>query len=354
MMHSTTRNNRRAQGGFTLVEMMVAVLIGLILSAGVIQIFISSRQSYRVQEGLSRLQENARAAMGFLVREVRMAGFTGCYRGAPTSIENILNTPNDYSWGTSNMLGGNDASSGSTWSPALDASLSGSVLPGTDVINIRHMGSDSIDLVSPYNNSAQLFADTYNGLNLGDVVMVTDCSKGSVFQLTNIATNSGNGAKYDLVHSNSSPYNPGNSTPLLANSYGPGSEVARMVNEVFYIGDSKSNTNVPALYRRSLQNNGNGSAMTDEELVDNVENMQLLYGVDTDNDGSANMYVTAATANMANVVSIRISLLLRTGTDHLVTTPQTYTYNGQTVTATDHRIRRVFSSTVKLRNRGLT
>jgi len=351
MMRPVTVSKRRTQRGFTLVEMMIAMVIGLILSAGVIQIFLSSRQSYRMQEGLSRLQENARFAMGFLTREVRMAGFTGCYRGTPSSIENILNTPNSFDWGASNMLGGNDGSSGGSWTPALDTSLSGSVLPGTDVINIRHMGSDSIDLIDPFNNSAQLFVDTYSGLNLGDVVMVTNCSRGSVFQLTNIATNNGSKAKYDLVHSKSSPYSPGNASSLLGNSYGPGSEVAKMVNEVFYIGTGTSGA--PALFERSLQNVGGSATMVDQELVDNVEDMQILYGEDTDNDGSANKYVGAATANMANVVSIRISLLLRTGTDHLAATPQTYTYNGQTVTATDHRIRRVFTSTVKLRNRGV-
>ena len=344
----------RAQRGFSLVEMMIAMVIGLILIAGVIQIFISSKQSYRVQDSMGRLQENARFAMDFLSREVRMAGFTGCFKGNPTTMENILNNASDYSWSVNNMVAGNEATSATAWSPALDASLTGMVKPGTDVITIRHMSSQGINLSSPYNNSAQLFVNDPTGLNLGDILMVTDCTQGSIFQATNISYSSSS-HKYDVVHSNSGPYTPGNANPLMANSYGPGSEIAKLVNSVFFVGTGTNGD--PALFQRSLQLVGNTSTMVNQELVDNVDDMQILYGEDTDNDGSANVYVTAdAVTNMDNVVSVRISLLMRTADDHLIPTKQVYTYDtysGSSHTASDYRIRRVFNSTVKLRNRGV-
>ena len=55
-----------SQRGFTLIELMIAMLIGVFLMAGIIQIFISAKQGYRLQENLSRLQENGRFAMDFL------------------------------------------------------------------------------------------------------------------------------------------------------------------------------------------------------------------------------------------------------------------------------------------------
>ena len=340
----------RTQRGFSLVEMMIAMVIGLILIAGVIQIFVSSKQSYRVQDSMGRLQENARFAMDFLSREVRMAGFTGCFKNSPTTIENILNTPSAFSWDINNMLSGNEATSATTWSPALDASLTGLVKGGTDVINVRHMSSQGINLVPSYSDSAQLFISPSGNIFAdGDILMVTDCTQGSVFQVTNLQPS---GGKVNVVHSSAGGVSPGNTGPHLANSYGPGSEVAKLENTVFYIATGTSGE--PALFERTLGNSAGTASASSQELVEGVEDMQILYGEDTDGDGSANVYVTAdAVGNMANVVSVRISLLMRTADNNLVGTPQTYNYDGSSITATDKRIRRVFNSTIKLRNRGV-
>ncbi|MCK4493007.1 MAG: prepilin-type N-terminal cleavage/methylation domain-containing protein, partial [Methylococcales bacterium] len=66
------------QSGMTLIEIMIAMLIGVFLLGGVMQIFMSSRQSYRMQDNLSRMQENGRFAMDFLTRDIRMADYQGC------------------------------------------------------------------------------------------------------------------------------------------------------------------------------------------------------------------------------------------------------------------------------------
>src|SRR3990172_12930451 len=74
----------KSQQGLSLVELMVAISVGLILLAGVLQIFISSKQTYRVNDALARLQENGRYAMYLLSKDIRMAGFTGCGSAIPT------------------------------------------------------------------------------------------------------------------------------------------------------------------------------------------------------------------------------------------------------------------------------
>ena len=66
---------RNPQRGLTLVEIMVAMAISLVLLAGIIQIFLGSKQAYRVQDGLARLQENGRFAMEFMGRSIREAGY---------------------------------------------------------------------------------------------------------------------------------------------------------------------------------------------------------------------------------------------------------------------------------------
>lgn len=105
-----TRNMRPCQQkGMTLIEIMIALLLGVFLLAGVIQIFISSRETYRVQEALSRLQENGRFAMDFIGRDIRMADYRAC--AAPL----LLNPANGERWGITGTNGAPNANS------ALDA-----------------------------------------------------------------------------------------------------------------------------------------------------------------------------------------------------------------------------------------
>jgi type IV pilus assembly protein PilW len=103
----------------------------------------------------------------------------------------------------------------------------------------------------------------------------------------------------------------------------------------------------------------NGGAA--EELLEGVEDMQVFYGEDTDSDGVANRYVTADVINApcasgANpscwlrATSVRISLLVRTLDTNVTVAPQTYYFSGAAVTASDGRLRRVFTTVVSLRN----
>jgi type IV pilus assembly protein PilW len=89
------------------------------------------------------------------------------------------------------------------------------------------------------------------------------------------------------------------------------------------------------------------------ELAAGVDNLQILYGEDTDNDLTANRYVTAdQVADMRNVVSVRISLLMRSLEDNVAQAPQTYAFNDASpVTPTDRRLRVVLTTVVNLRNR---
>ena len=76
--HQASTSPFRRQRGLTLVELMIAMLLGLFLLGGLLQIFISSKQTYKMQEALSRLQENGRFAIDFMARDIRLAGYKGC------------------------------------------------------------------------------------------------------------------------------------------------------------------------------------------------------------------------------------------------------------------------------------
>ena len=85
MNHFPNNYSRRLQSGFTLVELMIAMVVGLFLSAGVIEIFTANNQTYRMTENISRLQENGRFALENLGRSIRSAGFKGNTEDSPTA-----------------------------------------------------------------------------------------------------------------------------------------------------------------------------------------------------------------------------------------------------------------------------
>ena len=71
-------NSKRSIRGLSLIELMIALLIGSILMIGVVQVFAASRTAYQLSEGMSRVQENGRFALDYLQRDIRMAGHFGC------------------------------------------------------------------------------------------------------------------------------------------------------------------------------------------------------------------------------------------------------------------------------------
>ena len=91
---------------------------------------------------------------------------------------------------------------------------------------------------------------------------------------------------------------------------------------------------------------------SNEELVEGIEQMQILYGVDTDDDGFTNSYVTSENVgDMFDVISIRLMLLVRSEAEFVAEDEMTYTFNGNTVTPADRRLRQAFTTTIALRNR---
>lgn len=345
-MNMRNRRSRAGQRGLGLIEIMIALGISAILLTGVLQIFITSKQSYRTLEANARLQESGRFATDFIAEDLRMAGFTGCYRGNTAAINNILVDPDAFNWNLNTPLEGYEWN-GAGWTPALPALIAGDVLEGTDVVVIRGLANNGIPVNRDVPGKNIDLAPTEDNIVIGDIIMVTDCNNASVFQVTNKTVIAG-GAHIRLVHSAGTGNTPGNiSPPGLTNSFGPGSEAARLQITIYYIGNGADGE--PALFRRTLGPNG---AMAPQELVGGVENMQILYGEDTSGDGFPNRYVTAnAITSIDEVVSARVSLLLRTG-PNIASASQTYVYNGANVTANDLRIRRAFTATTKLRNRG--
>ena len=68
----------RSQLGVTLIELMIALVIGLLATGAMLKVYVDSSRLYRFNEGLARIQENGRFATEFIRRDARVAGFWGC------------------------------------------------------------------------------------------------------------------------------------------------------------------------------------------------------------------------------------------------------------------------------------
>ena len=148
----------RLQGGFTLVELMVAMLISLLLMGGVIQVFSSSSKSYRNHEGLSRIQENGRFAMEFLTREIRMADFWGCANTVSKVANNLDPLNGGTNWQYNFGIGGVGGTDGGGNAP--------------DTITMRGAVGSALGVQPPFGPqaSSNLKVPPNNGLAQGDVV----------------------------------------------------------------------------------------------------------------------------------------------------------------------------------------
>ncbi len=343
------QNDPGKQHGLSLVEILIAITISVVLLAGVEKVFVSSKQTYRVQDALSRVQENARFAADFLTRNIRMAGYSGCNN--LSSPVNMVDLDKDgiadpFTEFTTDALMGleySDLPVALTSSVSLTAA---EVEPNTDVIILMNAApNENVTLVGNLdvsNANIQLNSAAVGLYQAKDVLIVSDCEDTDIFAATNV---SASGSKVTIAHSNT--VNTGN---FLSKTYGQDAVVLKLDKIAYYIG-TNANGN-PALFRKRL---GNASAMITEELVEGIEDMQFQYGEDLNGDGVANRYVDADTAgiNMANIVSVRFGLLVETVEDNIASAPQDYTFKGVTTTPADRRLRRAFYTVTKLRNRGI-
>jgi type IV pilus assembly protein PilW len=332
------------QRGMSLTEVLVALTISLILILGVGQIYIGSRQTYRIQDAQSRLQENARYALDVLTRSIREAGFLGC--SSAVAVTNTLNTPTAYFYNLAVGIQGAEWTAGAAttttatnWTPTLDASIT-SPMAGKDVITIRGATAGAVNVTATMASNTADVTVAANNIAQCELVMVSDCTRASFFQVTSAT------ASTSLAHATGTCATPGNAATDLGKAYDFSALITPVATTSYYLGTGASGE--PSLWRRL-------GANAAEELVEGIEDMQILYGVDSlpaTADFIPDQYLTANNVtDWSRVVSVRLNLLARTAEDNLAATQQTYSFNGAAVTAPDLRLRRVFTTTIGLRNR---
>lgn len=331
------------QSGMTLIELMVSSALGLIILLGVLAVYENGKKTYNATDALSRQQEYARYTFNRFTQELRMVGYAGCV-GSLDSLSFSLNSSTDFAYRFNSPLEGFEATT-TSWSPSLDAAIA-TPKTGTDVITFRATYGDA-PVIANHQGATQGNGDITirkdHQINTDDIVMISNCEKATVFQVTDIDESNANNSKLKHVTGGSS--SPGNSTAQLGGRY-RGGEIMKLSTTTYLVREITGE--IPSLWRQDGEN-------TPVKLVDGVEDMQILYGEDTDtadNIVAASEYRKASDVTDWNqVISIRVSLLLVSEDSNLATSSQTYNFNGTTRTATDKRVRHVFNTTVTLRNK---
>lgn len=359
---------RKRQQGLSMIELMVALLIGTILTASVVQMFVGSRNTYAMQSALASMQENARFAIEFLSRDLRKAGYVGC--STNTTMANTLRDTNNsdeifaqFDMSEPVTLEDNYVAASGT---SIPLPTGATPTPGTDIVSVKFAdGEGSCTVESHVAASATIHCYANHDYQKGQVLLISDCSHSAVFQQSNTVNT---GSQTKQVNHNTGQAVPGNctkglglpvdcaSTQGIAYTFPTGATVQLFKNYTYYIDDNAFGS--PALYRSTIVVDSGTAGFEAQELVEGVEDLQITYGVDSDGDGDADYYVAADTngdgvedLSVAEIVAIRVSLLMRSIEDNVVSSAQTYSYNGASVTAGDRRLRKVFTATITLRNR---
>lgn len=321
---------RSRQRGLSLVEVMVAMLVSLLLLGGVVQVLSSSRQTSRVHEATARMQETGRMALEVLSRDIRMADFWGCASRIDQVVNNLASGTGFIDFATGGIVG----TEGGPGNP--------------DSIVLRGGQDSGLRLEPPYGPqpSANIKVEAGNWLAQGDIVLVSDCEQGDIFQISNanpatsgtVVHNTGS-TTVPGNYNASNPGCPGSNAHCLSKIYGADATLFRVGEITYRIGAGSEGQ--PALFR-------NG-----EEYIDGVEDLQILYGEDNDANGVADYYVPAdQVVDMENVVSVRFAVVARSYDDNLTGgTNQAYSVLGDNRVAADRRLRQVYSTTVNIRNR---
>ncbi len=350
--------------GFGMVELMVSLVLGLVIVAAMGQLYSGSKQSYRTSDTTARLNENGRFAGDFLANDLRMAAYLSC--GGPSArVGNSVDGGDSWIYraeGVEGYEGGVDN---------LPSELNGLVRAGTDVLIVRRAAIELERALIEKQTSPEIMRLGLNhGFEIGEILVISNpaCTQTSLFQVTDLANQEDptETQVFDsVVHETTDELGPGNCTDNLFGGFDcnnpgqaengafrEGSMVSRYSVSAYYVTASDP----PTLARKRLSHADGHAVLVTDELIRDVENLQVLYGRNTNADPARSVddYVAAnQVTNWKTVVSVRFALLMRSHEEHVRTVPvsQSYDMLGATVTApSDSRLRRVFSNVVALRN----
>jgi len=320
---------------FTLVELMVALTIGLLVAGVIATMFASNARTYAFTSSVGDLQDAGRVAFETLQRDLRAAGYRGCDSSGRADAPALQWLARAAAADTAQRAAGTDA-------PAARG----------DAIPLRAWSgadADSLELLAPFGDAfalAQPMADPAAALRVadargaaaGDLLLISDCSAAALFR----ATPAGAG---ELGHDLRA-----NHAAALPRAFGSDALLTRMEWRRYFVAPYGAGADRErALWRET-------SGHPPQLVARHVQALRVQLGIDTDGDGAPNRFVRPGemqAADWPRLAAVQVGLLLR-GAAARGGRAAVYVFDGQAVTPTDGRMYRVISATVPLWNRGMS
>lgn len=354
------------QSGLSVVELMVALLLASILTTGLVQIFTSNSQTFRLNEASARVQESGRMASDILNRAIRNADYWGCSKPSDGRVRSMLNDSNDFVFAdfVTGLYGESLAEPGNGFG----------AVPGTDVITFGGLDSNaalSTTAQTP-NNSATIFTgqDPSGLIEEDEIVLISDCRAADMFQVTQLRTG---GNRPGLV-ANTGQNTPGNNSQTQSD-YDSGATITRPIRQSFYVAETPEDGRFLAynpVQTRQTNDSVVGQLAGTIQLVSNIHDFQIQFG-DPSGSGNAvsewrrpgqavgdNDPSSAGSETANDAVAVRYSFLVRSPQADVVDERQFYCFPGWLdcegdpdlrTSADDRNLYRVYTMTATIRNR---
>lgn len=345
-----------ASKGFTLVELMISLTLGLVLFAGVISIFAGIRTTTSHTTSFGELQENGRFAVSVLTDDLMRQNFWGDYSGdlSLSQLGNVPNPPlNDcVGAGLNNATFPQAIGQFRTiWAETITA---GSLDPlgcfTTPANTSTRVGSDVIQLKRAVANPVTAVAD-------GNYYIIINSSLGGIYDSATAAN------VFAAAEASDDAADVAEILAVEAAAEAAGTDIigsARMwmyQHHVYYVRDTTvAGETVPVLMQGRLTN----GAMTFSPVIDGIEMIRFMYSVDTNGDSVADATLSADNVDIAGIwnnpvgsriMAVKVYVLARgINPDRQYTNTDTYQLGDITFTANDNYRRLLFSSTISLHN----
>ena len=369
---------KRQQAGLTMVELLIAMVLSILVVDGALSLLLANRNLSNTTAGLSAVSDNGRVAVSFLSEAVRSGGYMAC--NATNDLREIVPvgqtrqinilvpgvTPVQRNYGFA--FGGFEAANskpGSALTVAampiagdgnagdwinaggLDGLLLGKVTKGTDVLVVRESLPQTIPIYTsqPFiTATGQVNLNVFSSGNLqpGQFAVISNCIVSTAFQVAAVsATQIGTAGALDQYGGD------------LLWSYASPASITAVDMYIYFIGPGRDTDSSLWVFDEMTQ--------TFQELVPDVENMQVLYGVAPTTPNQVTEYLTAdQVVDFNQIVSVKVGLLVASPpgvaavTTATAATVQTFSLLNTTVTPPlDGRMRKEFDTTITVRSASL-
>jgi type IV pilus assembly protein PilW len=323
------------QKGFTILEFLISMFIGMLILGGVIVTYVSMKSTTRDTMAIGELQETGRLTLSILRRDIEQIGFWGTFYEAEFSIDNTTSVANP--------------------DPDCFGGLNNGSFPDTTPTNFRPVYAE----VSDGNKMLGCIDDSKENTNVIQVKFLEGR------QMTPISVSNTN-RYYFIAEQEKAQFITGdtakNPLPTVNATLWPYSHHVYYINEQ-EITINNRRTIVPVLMRKRLTVEG---GLTTEPIMEGIEDMRMVFGIDSDADSKVDTYYStkdmtpALWENTDGILTVQVFLLVRSleADADLELTSQTYTLglddDKRVHTFTDKFRRTVFTTTIRLNNVGST